>query len=98
MQGKVSAIALIILGLYILASVLFGPPASDDGRPSGELYHIGCYDTNRPLSHSHDLSLHLQQLAHHFNQTSTRSIKALKQNISASAYSWSGGNELARAF
>lgn len=55
MQGKICAITLIILGVYILSSVLLGRSSKNDEHKSAELYHIGCYDIERPLSHSKDI-------------------------------------------
>jgi hypothetical protein len=81
MQGKIFAIALIILGVYILNSVLFGKGDRKDESSSAELYHIGCYDIDRPLSHSSDLRQYISNLTLQFNQTSARKIATINAKI-----------------
>lgn len=98
MQGKIFAIALIFLGVYILSSVLFGRGVEDEKQKGAELYHIGCYDIDRPLTHSKDLEQYISRLSNQFNQTSAVKIVALNAKIEKSVYSEAGGNELARSF
>jgi hypothetical protein len=67
MQGKIFAIALIILGFYILSSVLFDRGDSEHKNKHAEIYHIGCYDIDRPLTHSQSAEAYLARLTAQFN-------------------------------
>ncbi len=87
MQGKIFAIALIVLGVYILSSVFTGKESKDERRKPAELFHIGCYDIDRPLSHSQDLRQHISQLAQQFNRTSAAKVVTLGARIKSSVYS-----------
>jgi uncharacterized protein YoxC len=87
MQGKIFAIALIVLGVYILSSVLSGKEAKEERRKSPELFHIGCYDIDRPLTHSQELHQHISHLAQQFNRTSAARVVSLGARIESSVYS-----------
>lgn len=87
MLGKVSAITLIILGIYILANVFTGKNSKEEKPKSAELYHIGCYDIDRPLSHSQDINLYLTKLALLFNNTAPKRISTLRKKVSDSFFS-----------
>ena len=87
MQGKIFAITLLILGIYILGSVLFGGSSTHPAQNDSQVFHIGCYDIDRPLTNSKDIETYLSQLTHRFNQTSRAKISVLNQKISSSVYS-----------
>jgi hypothetical protein len=92
MQGKIFAIALIILGVYILSSVLFGSGSSDDRKKGAEIYHIGCYDIDRPLTYSREIESYLSNLSDQFNQTSSSKVAELSSRVKKSVFAENGGN------
>ena len=74
MQGKILAITGIILGFYILASVLMGRNKEEVKPQPHQIYHIGCYDIERPLSSSREAQRYISQLSDQLNATSTGRI------------------------
>lgn len=81
MYGKIFAIAVIVLGVYLIANVFIDKSSKEENTKGAELYHIGCYDIDRPLSHSKDILLYLSQLSQQFNQTSPGRIAALNKKV-----------------
>ncbi len=96
MQGKILAITGLILGFYILASVLMGRNKQQDKAQPNQVYHIGCYDIERPLSSSREAQRYISQLSDQFNSTSAGRMLELKSRMGESRFVEGGGNEIAR--
>ncbi len=60
------------------------------------MYHIGCYDINRPMDHSSQIKDYLSNLTSSFNDTSVSKVTELKKKIKKSKFVEKGGNEIAR--
>lgn len=55
MLGKAFSVALIILGLYILASFIFSIGQTE----TASSYHIGCYEADNSLDQVHVMQQYL---------------------------------------
>ena len=52
MQGKILWISFIILGLFILYNSIFERLINKNAVKESEMYHLGCFDTDQPLTNS----------------------------------------------
>lgn len=52
MLGKIGAGTCLILGIIYLFMTLLSHDSSESSKPGSEVYHIGCYDIDRPLTYS----------------------------------------------
>ena len=59
--GKSLSIVFLLFGAYLIYHLLFSGPPAPPRPSSSEVYHIGCYDLERPTNHSADLALGLVQ-------------------------------------
>lgn len=55
MQGKIIAGTCLILGIFYLFTILLSRESSESSKSGSEVYHIGCYDIDRPLTYSNDV-------------------------------------------
>lgn len=79
--GKVFALTILILGVYILYSVVLGKQQPQTKDQPNQIYHIGCYDIERPLSASRDAQRYISQLGEQFNSTSSARISEVKGRL-----------------